>query len=109
MWADELNDPEYYDAPISFIPVKERNDFFSQPITTYTKNILNAVTGEEYPYRIGSNDEKRFYIVMENDPYNPRDARRLFFNSPQQYERATGIKVSTKSKDRFLKNQELFK
>ena len=105
MWADELDDPEYYDVPLNIVSLKNRPDFFSQPITTYTKNIINAITGVEYPYRIGSIHERRFYVVMENDPYNPRDARRLFFDTPQQYEQATGIKVSVESKARFLRNQ----
>jgi hypothetical protein len=109
MWWDELNDPEYQDRPLKYIPASERPPFFHQPVTTYTKYILNAVTGEEYPYRIGSNDERRFYVVMENDPDNPREARRLFFNSPQQYEAVTGIRVSNKSKERFNNNQLLFR
>lgn len=108
MWADEIDDPEYQDQEIKYIPLSERQDFYHQPITTYTKNILNAVTGEEYPYRIGSHDERRFFVIMQNDPNDPREARRLFFDSPAQYERATGIRVSEKSKQRFEINKARF-
>jgi hypothetical protein len=118
MWADELFDPDYYDADphpqtvtssrrkIKFqMEMKKRPSFFHQSITCYNKNILHAITGEEMPYKIGSKDESRFYVVMENDPTNYKDARRLFFYSPQEYENATGIEVSQQSKDRFQMNQ----
>lgn len=118
MWADELFDPDYYDAdphPQATtsgrrknrfqMEMKKRPQFFHQSITCYNKNILHAVTGEEMPYRIGSKDESRFYVVMENDPTNYKDARRLFFYSPEEYERATGIEASHHSKARYRMNQ----
>jgi hypothetical protein len=118
MWADELFDPDYYDtdphpqAATSSrrkqkfqMEMKKRPPFFHQSITCYNKNILHAITGEEMPYRIGSKDESRFYVVMENDPTNYKDARRLFFYSPEEYENATGIQASQHSKDRFRMNQ----
>ena len=69
---------------------------------------MNAVTGQEYPFRIGSNDERRFYVVMEQDPMNYKEARRLFFDSPQQYDNATGIHVSIDSRQRFYDNKATF-
>jgi len=118
MWADELFDPDYYDADphpqvatssrrkTKFqMEMKKRPHFFHQSITCYNKNILHAITGEEMPYRIGSKDESRFYVVMENDPTNYKDTRRLFFYSPEEYENATGIQASQHSKDRFRMNQ----
>ena len=107
MWQDEIEDPEYQDA-VHYVPVDERPDFFYQPITAYSKNILKALTGEDTGYRIGSKNELRFYVVMENDPNDPKEARRLYFDSPGQYEMATGIKVSSSSKERFYTNQKLF-
>ena len=92
MWADELFDPDYYDADPRpqeatssrrkqkfKMEMKKRPQFFHQPINCYNKNILHAITGEEMRYRVGSKDECRFYVVMENDPMNYKDARRLFF------------------------------
>jgi len=107
MWQDEIDDPEYQDA-IQQTHIIDRNDFFYQPITAYAKNILNAITGEDTGYRIGSHNEKRFYVIMENDPNDPKEARRLYFESPLQYEMASGLKVSPQSKERFYENQKLF-
>jgi hypothetical protein len=45
---------------------------------------------------------------MENDPANYKEARRLFFDSPQQYENATGIHVSLESRQRFYDNKAIF-
>ena len=118
MWADELYDPDYYDAESNpkatnysrkknrfQMEMKKRPQFYHQSITCYNKNILHAITGEEMPYKIGSKDESRFYVVMDNDPMNYKDARRLFFSSPEEYERATGIEVSAHSKARYQMNQ----
>lgn len=126
MWADEINDPEYQDLPE---PIKKsRNtdlyskknskedsphvpdfcDLFYQPITSLNRPILNAITGEKSKYLIGSNNEKRFYCVMTQDPFDPKEACRLFFSTPQEYERFSGIKVSDQSIKRFNENQALF-
>ena len=118
MWADELYDPDYYDADphpqavTSYgrknrfqMEMKKKPQFFHQPITCYNKKILHAITGEEMPYKVGSKYECRFYVVMENDPVNYKDARRLFFYSPEEYENVTGNQASKQSKDRFRMNQ----
>ena len=112
MWQDEIEDPDYQD-PISLNPASAKSnytltDFFYQPITSMHKPILNAITGEEYPYRIGSRDEERFYVVMESDPANYKEARRLYFETPEQYERVTGRTVSLESKRKFYKKQKKF-
>jgi hypothetical protein len=108
MWRDEIDDPEYQDAEVAVSNWK-MPDFFHQPITSLNKPILNAISGEEYPYRIGSPDEYRFFVVMESDPENYKEARRLFFESPEQYERATKRHVSNESKQRFHQNQKMFR
>ena len=107
MWRDEIDDPEYQD------PVDEKKEFvvpefFHQPITSLNKNIMNAITGEEYPYKIGSKDEFRFFVVMESDPLDYKEARRLFFDNPEQYERVTRRVISDESKRRFYQNQKKF-
>jgi hypothetical protein len=84
-------------------------DLYYQPITSLNKRILNAITGEEYKYRIGSNDENRFYVVMTQDPFEPKEACRLFFANPQSYENFSGLKVSDESWARFRKNREHFR
>jgi hypothetical protein len=107
MWRDEIDDPEYQD-PVEEKETFELPEFFYQPITSLNKNILNAITGEAYPYKIGTPDEYRFFVVMESDPADYKEARRLYFDNPEQYERATRRVVSDASKRRFHLNQKLF-
>jgi len=113
MWQDEIDDQDYQD-PISVNAINSQitsqieTEFFYQPITSMNKRILNAITGEEYPYRIGTRDEERFYVVMESDPNNYKEARRLYFDSPEQYERVTGRVVSAESKRRFYNKKKKF-
>jgi hypothetical protein len=108
MWRDEIDDPDFQD------PVEEKEkefelpEFFHQPITSLNKYILNAITGDEYPYKIGTVDEFRFFVVMESDPLDYKEARRLYFDNPEQYERATRRVVSDESKRRFHQNQKRF-
>jgi hypothetical protein len=131
MWADEINDPEYQDLPEPIKKSKNTNtyfnkkkskdddnsdgsyipdfrDLFYQPITSLNRPILNAITGEKSKYLIGSNNEKRFYCVMTQDPFEPKESCRLFFSNPQEYERFSGIKVSDQSIKRFNENQRQF-
>ena len=118
MWADEINDPEYQDPEYDLdrrsntsasTQLPDYKDLYYQPITSLNKRILNAITGEEYKYRIGSNDEKRFYVVMTQDPFESKEACRLFFSNPQSYENFSGLKVSDTSWERFRKNREYFR
>lgn len=108
MWRDEIDDPEYQDQVVDEKTFK-LPDFFHQPITSLRKSILNAVTGQEYPFKIGTPDEYRFFVVMESDPDNHKEARRLFFESPEQYERVTRRVVSEKSKQKFREHQKMFR
>ena len=118
MWADEINDPEYQDpvydvdrgsTSSASTQLPDYKDLYYQPITSLNKRILNAITGEVYKYRIGSNDEKRFYVVMTQDPWEPKEACRLFFSTPQSYENFSGLKVSDASCKRFHENREHFR
>jgi hypothetical protein len=126
MWQDEIDDIEYQDSPSEmktntninkrvmskYSTTEEEQtwgDLYYQPITCLKKNILNAITGYQYPYRIGSKDELRFYIVMTSDPWNPKEACRLFFSSPEEYESFSGLTVSMESKRKFRNNQMMFR
>ena len=117
MWADEINDPEYQDAEMDCgttfskgkSDVPDYTELYYQPITALNKRILNAITGEEYKYRIGSKDEQRFYVIMTQDPFQPKEACRLFFSSPLAYENFSGLKVSAESWQRYYKNREHFR
>ena len=118
MWADEINDPEYQDCEEDITrdtPKKngkkglpDYRDLYYQPITSLRKPILNAITGEPSKYLIGTIDEGRFFCVMTHDPHDPKEACRLFFSSPQEYERFTGIKVSDERIRKFQETQTKF-
>jgi hypothetical protein len=125
MWADEINDPEYQDMPelvtTATKPKREKRskkdgetyvpdyqDLHYQPITSLHRPILDAITGEASKYLIGSKDEKRFYCVMTNDPFDPKESCRLFFASPQDYEQFSGVTVSEESIRRFREDQVRF-
>ena len=116
MWADEINDPEYQDTNYAVEvessvsnQLPDYKDLYYQPITSLNKKILNAITGEEYKYKIGSKDEQRFYVIMTQDPWEPKEACRLFFTSPSSYENFSGLKVSQESWARFNKNRQMFR
>ena len=108
-WWDELNSPDFQDAPVDWHTKNDRRiqTFHHQPITASNRNILHAITGVDTGYKIGSVDEYRFYVIMENDPESVgrKDPRRLFFNSPDEYEAATGINVCAKGRDRWTEKQ----
>lgn len=78
MWWDELTDPEF-----------QEQYFF--PSTT---KIINAVSGKDTGFKIGTKDETRFYMVEEKSEC-------FYFESPQQYEHITGKKVSKDVKQKF--------
>ena len=107
MWYDELIDPDFQDQQVATLKTR-KTKFSHQSISSWNKNILDAVTGIDTGYKIGSIDEYRFYVVMENDPDNNKDPRRLYFKSPTEYERVTGIRVSEKSHLRYKNNRNNF-
>tara|TARA_B100001057_G_scaffold455802_1_gene502618 strand:- start:234 stop:626 length:393 start_codon:yes stop_codon:yes gene_type:complete len=55
--------------------------------------IVNAITGEKYPWRVGSPDEKRFFRVTDTTKFNDssntngenRTSYKLFYESPHVY------------------------
>ena len=108
MWWDELQ------AERCHLPqepaVVEFDELFQNSMTS-TDFIVNSVTGVKYPYRLGTKDMLRFYQVVGNagKKHDYKEACRFFYDSPEQYERASGLVVSDASKQRFLKNQEMFK
>jgi len=104
MWWDELNDPDYKDTKI--VPSLAIDySYYHRPITAFNCTILHAVTGANTGYKMGSTDEYRFYVVMESDPDSPKEARRLYFSSPDEYEQCTGIQVNERSRERFIANR----
>ena len=88
----------------------EFEELFQNSMTS-TEYIVNAVTGFKYPYRLGSKDMLRYYIVVGNagKKYDYKEACRFFYATPEEFERSSGLTVSAASKQRWFKNQYLFK
>ncbi len=68
--------------------------------------IVNAAQGHRYKYKVGSNDEKRFWTVMVNDG---KEAAKLFYDNPEQYEKHRRITVSQEGKDAWHREQEMIR
>ena len=67
--------------------------------------IINAITGEKYPYKVGSKDETRFFKVKSTTAYKNRSAKlqypanasttnQAFYENPEQYMRHQNVKLS---------------
>ena len=108
MWWDELQ-AERCEQPLE--PVLADYDALVQNSMTSSDWIVNSVTGVKYPYRLGTKDMLRFYIVVGNagKKHDYKEACRFFYHTPEEFERSSGQTVSAASKQRWLKNQELFK
>ena len=56
-------------------------------------NIVNAMTGEKYPWQVGSWDERRFFRVTDTTRFNEssnsncenRTSYKLFYETPLEY------------------------
>ena len=109
MWWDELESErvhEYAKEP----KLVDHDELFQNSMTS-TDYIVNAVSGVKYPYRLGSQDMLRFYIVVGNagKKHDYKEACRFFYATPEEIERSSGLQVTQASKQRWRKNQELFK
>ena len=63
------------------------------------KPIRNAVTGDAYPINVGEIEEERFWRVMDATGYDgERSPRRLYFDSPEQYEQQRKVQVNHQEK-----------
>jgi hypothetical protein len=97
---DEMDESNYSETEKQSL-----NTFHHQPITAMHCNIVHAITGEVTPYKMGTKDEYLFYVIMDSDPDNPKDPRRLYFSSPYEYEHHTGNKVPLQCIQRFKQNR----
>ena len=69
---------------------------------TKDKYIINAITGVQTPFRVGSKYERNFWKVINASlaAYDPEEksGRTYFFPSPEAYENAKDIKLSKVAK-----------
>ena len=79
---------------------KRRRCYYSNIVGVF---IVDAITGENYPWRVGSKDESRFFKVTNtvNDyNYQSRDSRKAFYDSPYAYMNHNRIELDNE----FLNN-----
>jgi len=116
MWWDELNDADYAPSKRQVGPKDKDIKVYFNSMTSRLP-IINAITGNTYyhlsgtskvPYRIGSYDEGRFYVIVMGQPDNPKESCKLFFDSPEQYERFTGNEVPLENKAKFKARKASF-
>lgn len=69
--------------------------------------VYNAITGNSYPFTVGSKQESKLFKVT--DAYGNRDVRTprmLYYNNPEEYEKHFNVVLSSKIKDAWLKRSE---
>jgi hypothetical protein len=52
------------------------------PSNTHGAIIVNAITGVEYPWRVGSNDVRRLFRAVDTAGTHDKEGRKLKVNSP---------------------------
>tara|TARA_B100001093_G_C26809109_1_gene1006809 strand:+ start:1317 stop:1607 length:291 start_codon:yes stop_codon:yes gene_type:complete len=75
--------------------------------------IKDAITGEIYPWKVGSYDEQRFFKVKDNSLLNKYDSEfqeghTLFFKNPDDYMNFNKIQLDDETIEVWKKRQEKF-
>ena len=73
--------------------VIKSNNYKCYTSSVVGSNIVNAMTGEKYPWQVGSWDERRFFRVTDTTKFNEssnsncenRTSYKLFYENPHQY------------------------
>ena len=69
----------------------------------YTKSIVglpivNAITGEKYPWKVGSKEESNLWKVVNVIYCSDHFSKFYFYDSPEQYERFQRVKIDEETK-----------
>ena len=80
--------------------------------TVVGSNIVNAVTGEKYPWLVGSWDERRFFRVTDTTRFNEssnsncenRTSYKLFYENPHEYMKHTKIELDKDLLEKWYSN-----
>lgn len=106
----ELDEMKAQDAGWRKIPIKDPISGLKRDIEYYSTNyapntrIRCPITGMRTVYRVGTHDEDLFYTVCNSLGYNgQKTPDHMYYESPEQYERHWGAKVSTDEKTRWYK------
>ena len=83
--------------------------------------IVNAETGEVYPFRVGSHDSQRLFKMVDTtgvcdsngfvlnpqeDTYPNRNPNHIYYDSPEQYETHQRTKLDPHFTEKFKKRME---
>lgn len=94
-------DPDYY---FYYISPKQKIELYSTPQNTY-KLIRHAITGIRMEYYVGSKYEDLYFVVVDtlgNPRFPTENARRLYYNSPEEFERHQQMTLSQSIKEDWL-------
>ena len=67
--------------------------------------IRNAVTGQRYSYRTGTNEEDNLFKVGLATGELGSNAGSLFYDSPEQYEKHCFVTLSSETKERWYEKK----
>lgn len=76
--------------------------------------IKDAITGEMYPWKVGSYDEQRFFKVKDNSLLNKYDSNfqeghTLFYKNPEEYMNFNNVELDNDIIEGWNNRQKLFK
>jgi len=74
--------------------------------TPYTLGgqIRHAISGKRSRCKVGSKDENLFFVVTDTT-YNAENPRKLFYNSPEEFERHYRVSLPTEVKLAYLQKK----
>ena len=68
-----------------YFKIKKEKLFYSNTVGTF---IVNAISGEKYPWKVGSEDEIRLFKVKDttlDQRYNKNNLQTAFYDSVEEY------------------------
>lgn len=79
---------------------KFRGPYSSNVLNT---QIVNAITGAKYPWKVGSYGESFLWKVVNTTHFEPK---LYFYDSPEQYEEYRRVKIDPESKTAWHRLQQ---
>lgn len=75
--------------------------------------IKDAITGELYPWKVGSYDEERFFKVKDNSLLNKYDSEfqeghTLFYKNPEEYMNFNNVELDDNIIEQWHERQKKF-
>ena len=80
--------------------------YYSNVVGSY---IVDAITGEKFPWKVGSYDERRFFryinTINKEDPYS-RTFQKAFYENPHAFMRHTRVELDETLVNEWYDNNE---